>query len=47
MNKSNMLSPEVRERAVRWCKSTEGVPVTVGGSRIDRTEDRLRAADLA
>ena len=48
MNKSNKFSPEVRERAVRMVQEHRGgVPVVVGSRRVDRAEDRLRAADPA
>ena len=48
MKKSNKFSPEVRERAVPpGSGAPRGVPLAVGSGRIDRPEDRLRAADAA
>ena len=48
MNKSNKFSPEVRERAVRMVHEHRGeYSVAVGGDRIHRAQDRLRAADAA
>ena len=48
MNKSNKFSAEVRERAVRMVQEHRGeYPVTVGGDRIHRPEDRLYEPDAA
>ena len=48
MKKSSKFSPEVREQAVRLVQEHHGeYSVAVGGDRIHRTEDRLRAADSA
>ncbi|MDB5890029.1 MAG: hypothetical protein JWP47_860, partial [Polaromonas sp.] len=48
MKKANKFSPEVREREVRMVQEhLGGVPALVGSGRIDRTQDRLRAANAA
>ena len=42
MNKSNKFSPEVRERAVGWCKSTVGRTHRCG-QQSSRSHQRLAA----
>lgn len=46
MTKANKFSAEVRARAVRMVRSTEGAPIAVGRHGIHRTQDRLRAQTL-
>lgn len=47
MKRSNKLSPEVRERAVRLVQEPHGGgPITVGKHRIHRFQDWLRVTDL-
>lgn len=47
MKKSSKFSPEVRERAEDGAGAQARVPVSLGSGRIDRAEDRLRAANAA
>jgi transposase-like protein len=46
MTKANKFSAEVRERAVRMVRSTEGSTHRCGRHGIHRTQDRLRAQTL-
>ena len=45
---TNKFSPEVRTRAVRMVLDhAERAPFALGGSDVDRGQDRLHAADAA
>jgi hypothetical protein len=48
MDKRTRYAPELRERAVRMVREQErGVPLTVGGDRLDYSEDRVPGRDPA